>query len=115
MGFVRGKSRAAADAVVVYSDGMQWQFIPICLVVRNEVGHHLAQCAVQPLNHAVGLCVGDAGESLHGPKHAGDFSADRGHELWTSVAKESVGETPSRDVVVYQLGCATLSRLLVSR
>ena len=59
---------------------------------------------VPPLNHAVGLCVSAAGESLHGPKYAEDFSADRGHELWTSVAKESVRATPSRDVVVYQLG-----------
>ena len=31
------------------------------------------------------------------------FSADRGHELWTSVAKESVRATPSRDVVVTNL------------
>ena len=75
---------------------------------------HLAQCVVQPLDHAVGLCVGTAGESLHGPKHAEDFSADRGHELWTSIAKESVRAPPSRDIVVYQLGCATLCRLLVS-
>ena len=63
---------------------------PICLVIRDEVGQHLAQCVAQPLNHAVGLCVGAAGGSLHGPKHAGNFSADRGYELWTSVAKENV-------------------------
>ena len=85
------------------------------MVVRNEVGQHLAQCGVQQLNHAVGLCVGAAGESLHGPKHAEDFSADRGHELWTSVSKEIVRATPSRDLAVYQLGCATLCRLLDSR
>ena len=70
---------------------------------------------VQPLNHSVGLCVGAAGESLHGPKHAGDFSEDCGHELWASVTKESVRATPSQDVVVYQFGCAALCRLLVSR
>ena len=62
-----------------------------------------------------GLCLDAAGESLYGPKHAEDFAADRGHELWISVTKESVRATPSRDEVVYQLGCATLCRLLVSQ
>ena len=55
------------------SDGMQKQFLLIYLVVRDELGQHLARCVVQPLNHAVGLCVGAAGGSLHGPKHAGNI------------------------------------------
>ena len=55
------------------SDGMQKQFLLIYLVVRDELGQHLAQCVVQPLNHAVGLCVGAAGGYLHGPKHAGNI------------------------------------------
>ena len=76
---------------------------------------HLAQCVVQTHNDAVSLCVSAASESLYGPLHEEDLSTDRGHELWTSVAKEGVRATPSREVVVYQLGCATLYRFLVNR
>ena len=63
MDFIWSQTRAATDAVVMCSDGLQQQFIPVCLTVRDEVGLHLAQCVVQALNHFVGLCVTAAGES----------------------------------------------------